>query len=45
LPDGVTAIPLRSPRLVHRTELLALRTASARQRLVIDALAAQTRAF
>src|SRR5580698_2877321 len=45
LPDGVTAIPLRSPRLVHRTELLALRTASARQRLVIDALAAQARAF
>jgi DNA-binding transcriptional LysR family regulator len=45
LPDGVTAIPLRSPRLVHRTELLALRTASARQRLVIDALAAQARAL
>jgi hypothetical protein len=30
---------------VHRTELLALRTASARQRLVIDALAAQARGF
>jgi DNA-binding transcriptional LysR family regulator len=44
LPDGVTAIPLRSPRLVHRTELLALRAASARQRLVIDALAAQASA-
>jgi DNA-binding transcriptional LysR family regulator len=44
-PDGVTAIPLRSPRLVHRTELLALRTASARQRLVIDGLAARARAF
>jgi LysR substrate binding domain len=44
-PDGVTAIPLRSPRLVHRTELLALRTASARQRLVIDGLAARARAY
>ena len=44
-PDGVTAIPLRSPRLVHRTELLALRTASARQRLVIDGLAARARPF
>jgi DNA-binding transcriptional LysR family regulator len=41
-PDGVTAVPLRSPRLVHRTELLALRTASARQRLVIDGLAARS---
>jgi DNA-binding transcriptional LysR family regulator len=40
-PDGVVAIPLRRPRLVHRTELLALRTATARQRLVIDALAAR----
>jgi DNA-binding transcriptional LysR family regulator len=41
LPDGVMAIPLRSPPLVHRTELLALRTATARQRLVIDGLAAR----
>jgi DNA-binding transcriptional LysR family regulator len=41
-PDGVTAVPLRSPRLVHRTELLALRTASPRQRLVIDGLAARS---
>jgi len=40
-PDGVTAIPLRRPRLVHRTELLALRTATARQRLVIEALTAR----
>jgi DNA-binding transcriptional LysR family regulator len=45
LPDGVTAVPLRSPRLVHRTELLALRTASDRQRLVIDGLAARAQAF
>jgi DNA-binding transcriptional LysR family regulator len=44
-PEGVAAVPLRSPRLVHRTELLALRTASARQRLVIDGLAAQAQAF
>jgi DNA-binding transcriptional LysR family regulator len=41
LPGGVIAIPLRRPRLVHRTELLALRTATARQRLVVDALAAR----
>jgi DNA-binding transcriptional LysR family regulator len=40
-PDGVIAIPLRRPRLVHRSELLALRTATARQRLVIEALAAR----
>jgi DNA-binding transcriptional LysR family regulator len=40
-PDGVIAIPLRRPRLVHRTELLALRTATARQRLVVDALTAR----
>jgi DNA-binding transcriptional LysR family regulator len=40
-PDGVIAIPLRRPRLVHRTELLALRTATARQRLVVDTLAAR----
>jgi hypothetical protein len=40
----VVAIPLRRPALVHRTELLALRTASARQRLVIDGLAARARA-
>jgi DNA-binding transcriptional LysR family regulator len=39
-PDGVIGIPLRNPPLVHRTELLALHTASPRQRLVIDALAA-----
>ena len=32
---------LRRPRLVHRAELLALRTATARQRLVIEALAAR----
>jgi DNA-binding transcriptional LysR family regulator len=43
LPEGVVAIPLRRPALVHRTELLALRTASARQRLVIDGLAARAR--
>jgi DNA-binding transcriptional LysR family regulator len=41
-PDGVTAVPLRSPRLVHRTELFALHTASPRQRLVIDGLAARS---
>jgi DNA-binding transcriptional LysR family regulator len=40
-PDGVIAVPLRRPRLVHRTELLALRTASALQRLVIEVLAAR----
>jgi hypothetical protein len=38
----VIAIPLRSPELVHRTEVLALRTATPRQRLVIDALAARS---
>jgi DNA-binding transcriptional LysR family regulator len=43
-PAGVAAIPLRSPALVHRTELLALRTAAGSQRLVIDALAARARA-
>jgi DNA-binding transcriptional LysR family regulator len=43
-PGGVVAIPLRSPPLVHRTELLALRTASARQRLVIEGLAARAQA-
>jgi DNA-binding transcriptional LysR family regulator len=40
-PDGLIAIPLRSPSLVHRTELLALHTACGRQRLVIDALTAR----
>jgi DNA-binding transcriptional LysR family regulator len=42
-PDGVIAIPLRSPHLVHRTELLALRTVTARQQLLVDALAARSR--
>lgn len=41
LPDGVVAIALRNPPLVHRTELLALRTADPRQQLVTEALAAQ----
>lgn len=41
LPGAVVAIPLRNPPLTHRTELLALRTASPRQRLVTDALAAR----
>lgn len=41
LPDSVIAIPLRNPPLVHRTELLALRTASPNQRLVTEALAAR----
>src|SRR6266540_2255044 len=39
--DDVTAIPLWSPRLVHRTELLALRTATPRQQLVIEVLRAK----
>ncbi len=43
LPEGVVAVPLRSSPLVHRTELLALRTANPRQRLVIDGLAARAR--
>ena len=43
LPDGVVAVPLRSPALVHRTELLALRTVAARQRLLVDALAGRSR--
>jgi DNA-binding transcriptional LysR family regulator len=38
-PGGVTAVPLRSPDLVHRTELLSLRTVTARGRLLVDALA------
>lgn len=42
-PDGITALPLQSPHLVHRTELLGLRTVSGRQRLLIGALAAQSR--
>lgn len=41
-PDRIVAVPLRSPYLVHRTELLALRTLTARQRMVVDALAAQS---
>jgi DNA-binding transcriptional LysR family regulator len=39
--DGVTAIPLCSPRLVHRTELLALRTTTPRQQRVIEVLRAK----
>ncbi|HUZ19443.1 MAG TPA: hypothetical protein VMU75_02595 [Acidimicrobiales bacterium] len=35
------AIPLRNPRLVHRTELLALRNATADQRRLVDALRAR----
>jgi DNA-binding transcriptional LysR family regulator len=42
-PDGVVAIPLHSPALVHRTELLALHTLTGRQRLLADALAARSR--
>jgi DNA-binding transcriptional LysR family regulator len=39
---GINAVPLRSPRLIHRTELLALRSLTARQRMVVNALAAQS---
>jgi DNA-binding transcriptional LysR family regulator len=36
--EGIVAIPLRNPRLVHRTELLALRSPNPGQRRLIDAL-------
>jgi DNA-binding transcriptional LysR family regulator len=38
--DGIAAVALRSPRLVHRTELLALRTVTPRQERVIETLRA-----
>jgi DNA-binding transcriptional LysR family regulator len=38
---GVVAIPLRHPPLVHRTEVLALRTLTTRQRRLVDALRAR----
>jgi hypothetical protein len=31
-------VPLRTPRLVHRTELLALRSVTVRQQRAIEAL-------
>jgi DNA-binding transcriptional LysR family regulator len=34
--DGVSLVPLGRPAMVHRTELLALRTTSAGQELVVD---------
>ncbi|HXY44928.1 MAG TPA: LysR family transcriptional regulator [Acidimicrobiales bacterium] len=36
--DGICSVPLSSPRLVHRTELLALRTVTPRQQQVIETL-------
>jgi DNA-binding transcriptional LysR family regulator len=39
---GIVAIPLRSPRLVHRTEMLTLRTLTAGQRRLVEALQART---
>jgi DNA-binding transcriptional LysR family regulator len=36
--DGAVAVPLRTPRLVHRTELLALRSVTVRQQRAIEAL-------
>jgi DNA-binding transcriptional LysR family regulator len=40
---GVASVPLRSPRLVHRTEILTLRTLSSGPRQLVDALRARTR--
>jgi DNA-binding transcriptional LysR family regulator len=39
--EGIVAIPLRNPRLVHRTELLALRSPTPGQRRLINALRAR----
>jgi DNA-binding transcriptional LysR family regulator len=41
---GVAAVPLRHPVLVHRTEVLSLRTPHAGRRRVIDALRARASA-
>lgn len=38
---GVTAVPLRNPPLVHRTEVLSLRTLTSHQRRLVDALGAR----
>jgi DNA-binding transcriptional LysR family regulator len=38
---GVAAIPLRNPPLVHRTEVLSLRTLTTLQRRLVDALSAR----
>jgi DNA-binding transcriptional LysR family regulator len=39
--EGAVAVPLRTPRLVHRTELLALRFVTARQQRAIEAFRPQ----
>jgi DNA-binding transcriptional LysR family regulator len=36
--EGAVAVRLRTPRLIHRTELLTLRTVTARQQRAIEAL-------
>jgi DNA-binding transcriptional LysR family regulator len=39
--EGIVSVPLRNPPLVHRTEVLALRSATPGQRRLIDALRAR----
>jgi DNA-binding transcriptional LysR family regulator len=39
--DGIATVPVGAPPLVHRTEMLALRTAGPGPRLVLDALRAR----